>query len=182
MDEALLITRCKKQEKKAQQQLFDSFADGLLPVCIRYLKDVQEAEDALLNGFFKFFRQIQSFDYRGPGSIQAWLKKIVVNECLMTLRKANRIRYAPEELAMDVSGDPGVWQALSVREILAMIDHLPDGYRTVFNLYAVEGYSHKEIGAMLQISEGTSKSQLSKARVLLQRMLLQKNNYYAAGK
>jgi len=182
MDEALLITRCKKQDKKAQKQLFDSFADSLLPVCIRYLKDFHEAEDALLNGFFKFFHNINAFDYRGKGSIQAWLKKIVVNECLMILRKSKRIRYEAEEMALDIAGDATAWQVLGAQEILEMIDGLPDGYRTVFNLYAVEGYSHKEISTLLHISEGTSKSQLSKARVLLQRMLLQKNNYYAAGK
>lgn len=182
MDEASLIARCKKQDKKAQQQLFETFAEGLLPVCIRYLKDFHEAEDALLNGFFKFFQHIGSFEYQGNGNTKAWLKKIMVNECLMVLRKANRIGYAREEQALEVESDANVWERMRAREILQLIERLPDGYRTVFNLYAVEGYSHKEIADLLGISEGTSKSQLSKARGLLQKMLQQKNNYYAAGK
>ena len=182
MDEYLLITQCRRQDKKAQQLLFDAFAGTLMPVCVRYMKDVHEAEEALLNGFFKFFKSIETFDYKGAGSVQAWLKKIMVNECLMQLRKKSRIQLVQEEYATEIGFELDILHELEVKEIFKLIATLPDGYRTVFNLYAVEGYGHKEIAGMLQITEGTSKSQLSKAKAILQQSLQKKYSYYATGK
>lgn len=179
MDESLLITRCRRQERQAQQALFDAFADAMLLVCIRYLKDRHHAEEMMLNGFLKFFSNIAVFEYRGPGSIEPWLRRIMVNECLMFLRRGKRL-VLDEEQAAAVPVDSTPLSELQGRELMLLIQQLPDGYRTVFNLYVVEGYSHREIGTLLGISEGSSRSQLSKARNCLQALLQQKNNSYAS--
>ncbi len=181
MDESLLIARCRQQDKKAQRALYDAYAERLMPVCLRYVKNLPDAEDALLNGFYKFFHTLSSFEYNGAGSIYTWLKKIVVNECLMLLRKRPSIKWEDEETAAEAALNIDIFYALEAKEIFMLIAALPDGYRTVFNLYAVEGYSHKEIANLLSIAEGTSKSQLSKAKALLQKVLIKHHNY-AAGK
>lgn len=179
MDELQIVTRCRHQDRQAQQALFDALAGAMLLVCIRYVKDRHDAEEMMLNGFLKFFSNIAAFEYRGQGSITPWLRRIMVNECLMFLRREKRLVLNEEQAGM-LPDDSTPLSELQGRELMALIQQLPNGYRTVFNLYVVEGYSHREIGTLLGISEGSSRSQLSKARNTLQALLQQKNNSYAS--
>jgi RNA polymerase sigma-70 factor (ECF subfamily) len=179
MNEALLIADCRKQEGKAQRAVFDAYADPMLTLCVRYLKNTHEAEDALLRGFEKFFRSLGRFEYRGDGSIRAYLKQIMVRECLMSMRQTRRLVFL-EEREMDYA-DTGtdLFGGLQAKDIFRLIAELPDGYRTVFNLYEVEGYSHQQIATDLGVSVGTCKSQLSKAKAALRQRLTQIEGDYA---
>ena len=142
-------------------------------VCMRYVKNLHDAEELMLTGFQKFYSSIARFRYAGEGSVGAWLKKIIVNECLGFLRKAGTFNYAGEAAAITIADSANVLHDLSAAEIFRLITALPPGYRTVFNLFVVEGYTHQEIAGLLGISEGASKSQLSKARHLLQQQIKQ---------
>jgi len=172
------IEGCKKQDRISQKYLFDAYSDGMLMLCMRYVKNLPDAEELMLNGFYNFYKSIDRFVFKGKDSISAWLKKIMVNECLMHLRKKGALKIVEEEYAGEVSSGQSLTDRISANEIVKIVTTLPDGYRTVFNLYVVEGYNHKEIAAMLNINEGTSKSQLSKARALLQEMIKQNGIYY----
>src|ERR1043165_8742587 len=145
MTENSLISQCRQLDGKAQRMLFDTYANLMLPICIRYLKDTHEAEDAMLSGFEKFFRNINRFEYRGDGSIRAFLKKIMVNECLMSLRQTKRLGVFDEVDTNDLASDIDILSGLSAKEIFKLISELPDGYRTVFNLFEVERYTHEQI-------------------------------------
>ena len=164
-----LIQACQKQDRRAQQIVYQVNAGKMMAVCKRYLGIGPDAEDALMEGFMKVFSKIDNF--QGQGSFEGWIRKIMVNESLMKIRKtANRYDQDIDE-TYDVAHPEDALMHLGVEEIQNLILELPPGYRTIFNLYAIEGYSHVEIGDMLQISEGTSKSQLSRARQILQSKL-----------
>jgi len=178
MNESSIISMCKQGDRLGQKLLFDAYGKAMLLTCIRYVKNPHDAEELMLNGFFKFFRSIDRFEYGGAGTIGAWLKRIMVNECLMFLRRNGDMTLLPEERAAEVSIDESVLQKMQSDEIMMCIKLLPDGYRTIFNLHVIEGYNHKEIAALLQISEGTSKSQLYKARLFLQKIIQQKGVVY----
>lgn len=178
MNEATIIEQCRLQSPKGQKALFDLFADRLLVLSVRYVKNQSDAEEVMLNGFLKFFQSIDSFVFSGEGSIFPWLRRIVVNECLMFLRRARKLVIADETPLLAESNDNPL-DNISARELFRLVQTLPDGYRTIFNLYAIEGYTHREIAAWLGISEGTSKSQLSKARALLQKNIQPKKLRYA---
>jgi RNA polymerase sigma factor (sigma-70 family) len=169
-----IVAACKTGDKAAQKQLFATYAKGMLLLCSRYVKDSHRAEEMMMNGFYKFFTTIDRFRYAGKDSVSAWIKRIMVNECLMFLRDNKSIRVVPEEAVADHALDESVFAAMNAQEIVKLINRLPDGYRMVFNLFVIEGYSHKEIALLLQISEGTSKSQLNKAKQFLQKLLEQK--------
>ncbi|HEY6900331.1 MAG TPA: sigma-70 family RNA polymerase sigma factor, partial [Puia sp.] len=158
----------------AQKCLFDHLADPMMAVCCRYVKNRQDAEEILLDGFYKFFKCLPNFKYQGEAALYAWVKKIMVNECLMFLRRRHAFALLSEDAVEDLPQMVEPLAQLSAAEIFGLIVRLPIGYRTVFNLHVIEGMEHKEIAAALLISEGTSKSQLSKARALLQKMLLQR--------
>lgn len=143
-------------------------------VCYRYLGDAMEAEDAVTEGFVKVLSKIGAFDYRGKGSLDGWVKRIMINESLMLLRK-RKISKVDIDQVLDLEGQFTTDGNLEQMEVLKLVFELPKGYRTVFNMYVIEGYSHKEIAAELGISENTSKSQLSKARASLIKSL-QKND------
>ena len=179
MDFSYLVKEARKGSSKAQKCLFDMHAPRMLVVCRRYVKSPEDAEELMLNGFCKFFNGLPTFEYRGESSTLAWLKKIVVNECLMFMRKQNLFVLVSEINANDVANDEDVLDRLSVSEIFELIIQLPAGYRTVFNLYEIEGMTHSEIAAALNISEGTSKSQLSKGKALLKKWLFEKESNYA---
>jgi len=167
-----LIAACVRGEHRAQRQLYDQLAGLMLTVCRRYLKRREEAEEALLLGFAKMFRALPN--YRFAGSFEGWVRRIMVNEALMQLRQREMITASFEEFAQpeNLATTPATADTqLQAEDLLALLATLPVGYRTVFNLYALEGYGHQEIAELLGISEGTSKSQLSKARALLQRRL-----------
>lgn len=165
-----LIQACIKQNNKAQRELYEKYSRKMFSVCLRYVKDKSEAEEIMIGGFIKVFDKINQFHYEG--SFEGWIRKIMVNEALGYLRK-NRNMYL--EVTIDHANKEVDAQYmenhLEADDLLKMIQRLPPGYQTVFNLYAIEGYSHKEIAGMLSISENTSKSQLSRARVLLQKYL-----------
>ncbi len=161
------IKACKAQDRKVQREVYEYFHRKMFFVCLRYMKQEEDAEEVMVNGFLRVFDKITQF--KNEGSFEGWIRKIMVNECLTQLRKKKLLFVEVE--AKHLSRRPVENEAesnLSIEELLACIHRLPEGYRTIFNLYAIEGYSHQEIAAQLGISEGTSKSQLSRARRLLQ--------------
>ena len=182
MEIAKLIDEARSGSAAAQKCLFDRFADPMMAVCCRYVKTRLDAEEALLDGFYKFFDYLPAFHYKGEAALYGWIKKIMVRECLMHLRKKNVFSMLTETAAEEIPLETDMLAGLSAEEIFSLIVQLPVGYRTVFNLYVIEGMDHKEIAAELGIAEGTSKSQLSKAKILLQKMLLQKGIHYVKRK
>jgi len=171
----ILIDGCRKNHRHAQQEIYNLIAPKMLGVCRRYINDKLEAEGVMMSGFLKVFDKIDQFT--DTGSFEAWIRKIMVNECLLYIRK-NKNMYLEVDLENAVA-EPNYELAstnLDTDELLLLIDKLPVGYKTVFNMFAIEGYSHKEISEMLDITESTSKSQLSRARKLLQKQLLDKES------
>ena len=177
-DEATLATQCGQGNRIAQRQLFDAYADYMMVVCTRYIINREDAREVMLDGFVNVYKNIDRFAWQGTGSLKAWIRKIMVNQCLMWLRKKNHMLADAEMI--DYSNEPqidgGAVERLSMKELMEEIHRLPDGYRTVFNLYVFEQMSHKEIGAALGISENTSKSQLHKAKALLQKNINNTNS------
>lgn len=173
MDVSQLIREAKHNSAASQKCLFDLFSDKLMLVCTRYLKNREDAEEVLLDGFYKFFKNLPAFNYQGEAALYTWLKKVMINECLMLLRKKNVFIIVTESVAEDIHLDEDALDNLSAKEIFDLVLQLPVGYRTVFNLHVIEGMDHKTIAILLGIAEGTSKSQLSKAKSLLQKKLLQ---------
>ncbi|MGI4022802.1 MAG: RNA polymerase sigma factor [Janthinobacterium lividum] len=167
-----IISGCQAGNPKAQQALYKLYAAKMLGVCVRYAVDKMEAEDMLQNGFIKVFNKLN--DYRGEGSFEGWVRRIMVHSSIEYYRKHHKMMQLVD---MDTPGAEQTVNAtaassLEAKDLLAIIQTLSPGYRMVFNLYAIEGYSHKEIGEMLNISEGASKSQLSRARTILKEMIV----------
>ncbi|SHJ12364.1 RNA polymerase sigma-70 factor, ECF subfamily [Mesonia phycicola] len=162
-----LIKKAQKKDRKAQQSLYEAYAPKMLSVCRMYIKDLQFAEDVMLKGFMKVFTHLSS--YKSEGSFEGWIRKIMVREAIDFLRSHKKIQFS-ETLENDaVFTTDNSFQSNDAVEFLQQkIDELPEGYKAVFMLYAVEGYKHQEIAKMLKITVGTSKSQLSKARKVLQ--------------
>ena len=169
--EAELAEACAAGRRDAQKALYDRFCDDMLLLCLRYIGNSEDAREVLMDGFYNCFKSIKTFQYLGEGSLKAWLKKIVVNCCLMRLRK--RMPPSASEIGpeTEISMEEDTLSKLSAKEILTMIQKLPAGYRTVFNLYFFEDCTHREIAQLLRVSENTSKSQLAKAKASLQKML-----------
>ena len=142
-------------------------------LCLRYLKNEEEAKEILTEGFLKVFKNVKNFECRGPESLEVWVRKVMINECLMHLRKKRRLIFMNID-GEDAADSISVEDDISAQEIFSTITNLPDGYRTVFNLFVVEGYSHKEIAEILGVTESTSRSQLSHARTKLQELLKNK--------
>ena len=183
MNLSILIQEARQGSAAAQKCLFDRLAGTMRMLCLRYVKSPQAAEEILLDGFYKFFKGLPAFAYEGEAPLYGWVKKIMVNECLMYLRRKKAFVMVAESEAEQIgSWEEDALDRLSATEIFQMILRLPEGYRAVFNLYSLEGWSHKEISIQLGISEGTSRSQLSKARSLLQKMLLQNGTDYVKRK
>lgn len=177
-----LIKQAKLGSAAAQKALYDQFAGKMMLVCRRYVKSPEDAEELMLDGFFKFFHRLPAFHYQGDAALHAWLKRIMINECLMFLRKKMAFTIVSDTDAQELPLQEEVLNNLSAAEIFNLVVQLPVGYRTVFNLHAIEGMSHGEIAGLLGIAEGTSKSQLSKAKTLLQKMLLKNQTEYARRK
>lgn len=171
LEESQLVELCKTFDKGAQKILYEKYSTVMLRTCQRYLPDCMEAEDAMIEGFIKALSKIDKFDYRGKGSLSGWIKRIMVNECLMLLRKKKYDQVDLSNIHHLESDDTNIESQLMEEVILKQITLLPNGYRTIFNMYVIEGYSHREIGEKLCISENTSKSQLSKARASLSKSL-----------
>lgn len=160
------IAKCLKGNKRAQKALFKAYAQKMFVHCYRYLKSKEDAEEIVSDGFVKIFQNLNSLVYTDLKSLEAWIKRIMINECLMFLRK-RKISFLDESKAMNVESGIKSDSELDAKEIYGLILTLPTGYRTIFNLFAIEGYTHKEISEMLKISESTSRSQLTKARKML---------------
>ncbi len=177
-----LVEGCKNGSSKAQRALFDFYYNYMFNVCLRYVKEEMEAEDRLSEGFTKVFRNIHKFTYDQEHGLRAWIKKIMVNECLMFLRKRNNFFLVPLTDAEEIVATDMNLAEIDTDYILQSISELPTGYRTVLNLYIVEGYSHQEIGYLLNIKEATSRSQLNKAKqVLKEKLLTYKSINYGKG-
>jgi RNA polymerase sigma-70 factor (ECF subfamily) len=168
--EAQLIAALRRGESRAHKLVYERFSGKMLAVCTRYCTNRDDAEEVMLDGFMRVFEKISQF--REDGSFEGWIRRIMVTESLMFLRKNKQLR---QEVALDDTlAEPDYdWAdaALNENDLLRLIGQLPEGYRSIFNLYAIEGYTHAEIAELLGISEGTSKSQLSRARALLQASL-----------
>ncbi|MEM1337426.1 MAG: RNA polymerase sigma factor [Bacteroidota bacterium] len=167
--EKQLINRAKAGQRAAQQAIYDRFAPKMLSVCRQYIKDIQFAEDVMVNGFVKVFKGLNTFENRG--SFEGWIRRIMTRECISYLRKRQFVVYDDEMVTAKGVAEHAEGSFMEVEYLQKMIDALPEGYKMVFVLYAIEGYKHQEIAKMLEISEGTSKSQLFKARKLLQENL-----------
>lgn len=174
--EAALIKACQRGDAAAQREVYDRYARRMLAVCMRYIQDDMEAEDVMIGGFVRVFDKVAQYQF--AGSFEGWIRKIMVNEALQQVRR-NRSLHLETDIA-EVCNDAAVMHTdaseLETQDLLNLVRQLPEGYRTVFNLYAIEGYAHKEIAEQLGISENTSKSQLSRARALLQEYLRKTNS------
>ncbi len=163
-DLELLIKNCQKGHSEAQKSIYDRYSSKMFGVCLRYCKNREEAEDCLQDGFVKIFQKIDT--YRFKGSFEGWMRRIVVNIVMETFRKKNIVFGVEDVSVFNVTDEPSNDEApmLKEQDLLDLINQLPNQYRLVFNLYAMEDYSHEEIAQTLGISEGTSKSNLSRAR------------------
>lgn len=165
-----LINGCMKGDRRMQEELYSRFSPRMYAVCLRYAGNTEEAEDILQEGFIKVFKKLDSF--RSEGSFEGWVRRIFVNTAIEHFRRKRYLMPVTEKEENTIEGKfTSVLDELGAKDIMALVQELSPGYRTVFNMYVVEGYTHKEIADILGISEGTSKSQLSRAKVILQDMV-----------
>lgn len=171
MNEDDMLRGCKANEEQAQKCLFERYSRIMTGVCMRYADSYEEAQDIVQDGFIKVFMKIEMFT--GKGSLEGWIRRIMVNTSLDYLRSIKNMRFtvAVEDVQSKLSVSQKIVGELQAEDLLRIVQSLPKGYRTVFNMYAIEGYSHKEIGKELNVSENTSKSQYSRARSILQKKL-----------
>ena len=166
-NESDLIEGCIQGDRKMQYELYERFSPKMYGVCLRYAANAEEAEDILQEGFIKVFKKIGSF--RGDGSFEGWIRRIFVNTAIEHFRKKTYLQPITEQEENSIEGKYiSVLDNLAEKDIIKLIQQLSPGYRTVFNMYVIEGYTHKQIAEVLNISEGTSKSQLSRAKLILQ--------------
>lgn len=170
ISESDLISGCLQGNRRMQEELYRRFSARMYAVCLRYATNAEEAEDILQEGFIKIFKKLDSF--RSEGSFEGWIRRIFVNTAIEHFRRKRYLQPVTEKEENTIEGKSlSALDDLAEKDILELIRQLSPGYRTVFNMYVIEGYTHKEIGDMLGISEGTSKSQLSRAKVILQEMV-----------
>ena len=173
-DEQDLIRLATENNRHAKHQIYTKFSPKMLSVCRQYIKDVHQAEDIMITAFMKVFTNLKNFENKG--SFEGWIRRIMVNESISFIRAQKRVSFLEDEYYKEESFN-NIESNFSVEDIQSLIDGLPDGYKMIFNLYAIEGYKHKEIAEMLNINEGTSKSQLSHARKMLQEQINKLKNY-----
>ena len=171
-NEKLLIKKAIQNDRGAQEQLFVRHSPTMLGVCRQYVKDIQHAEDLLLSGFLKVFTKLATF--KNEGSFEGWIRRIMVNTCISHLRKKNLVNLSDEDFVFNEAATESL-ENTSVTDIQKLIDALPEGYKIVFNLFAIEGFKHSEIASNLGISVSTSKTQLFRARKLLQKNYIKMN-------
>ena len=171
-----LLEGCKAGDRKMQELLYKQTASKMLAVCMRYAKDRMEAEDVLQMGYVKIFQKVAA--YRGDGSFEGWIRRIMVNTAIESYRKNLRsLSIVPIEDAYEQPSQGFDFSSLGMQDLMKVIQKLADGYRMVFNMYIIEGYSHKEIAETLGITEGASKSQLSRARAILQQEIIKMEGF-----
>ncbi len=173
-EEHELIALAVENNRHAQQKIYSKFSPKMFGVCRQYIKDIHQAEDIMITAFMKVFTNLKNFEHKG--SFEGWIRRIMVNECISFIRVQKKVKFIEEEEWFEESFN-NIDSQFSVEEIQFLIDNLPDDYKMIFNLYAIEGYQHKEIAEMLKIKEGTSKSQLSHARKMLQEQINKTKNY-----
>lgn len=173
-EEKELIELAVENNRHAQHQIYSRFSPKMLSVCRLYIKDLQQAEDIMITAFMKVFTNLKNFEHKG--SFEGWIRRIMINECISFIRVQKKVKFIEDENYYEERHN-NIESQFSVEDIQFLIDNLPDGYRMVFNLYCVEGFKHQEISAMLGINEGTSKSQLSHARKMLQDNISKLKNY-----
>ncbi len=176
MDDSTLVTECIKGNAKAQRLLFDKFSQKMLGVCLRYTKSQDEAEDALQEGFVKAFSKLN--DFSNQGSLEGWIRRIMVNTSLDAIRKNTKfIKDVPlDSVDYQVGNNDFIVEGLNAEDLMKLINSMPEGYKVIFNMFAIEGYSHQEISTTLGISESTSKSQYMRAKGYLRNRLEVKVN------
>lgn len=169
-----LLKACLKNDRTAQNQLYQRYKVAMFNVCQRYARNGEEAEDMLQEGFYQVFNNLKK--YKGDGTLGSWIKGVMINSSLMYLRTMNRRLFPPDsfdDLGVDIPSSENVFEQFGARAILKIVQQLPPGYRAVFSLFAVEGFSHKEIAEKLAISDGTSRSQYARAKAMLKKLLEQ---------
>lgn len=171
-DEIQLSEQCAAGNAFAQKLLYDQYAAPMMLVCCRYIAQREDAQEVLMDAFYNCYKNISGFTYIAEGSLKAWIKKIVVNQCLMHLRKKKLVFVDSSGLEDMLPVQDGILDHLTAKEIMKLVQGLPAGYRTVFNLYLFEGKTHREISELLGITENTSKSQLHKAKAMLQMQIM----------
>ncbi len=178
LNEEDLVDKCLKGDRHAQEFLFNSHYQDLYLISMRYLSDHHDAEDAIIQSFTRVFKSLKRFTYQGQGSLGKWIRTILINESIRLLKKKRLLQFSDDVRQLDTHDhEANGLQNMQASDIIRMIEKLPTGYRTVFNLYVVEGYAHKEIAQMLGISESTSKTQLKKARHQLMDQLNNEKGY-----
>lgn len=173
-EEHELIALAVENNRHAQQKIYSKFSPKMLGVCRQYIKDIHQAEDIMITAFMKVFTNLKNFEHKG--SFEGWIRRIMVNECISFIRVQKKVKFIEDEEWFEESFN-NIDSQFTIEEIQFLIDNLPDGYKMIFNLYAIEGYQHKEIAEMLKISEGTSKSQLSHAKKMLQEQINKTKKY-----
>lgn len=173
-EENEIIRLAVENNRQAQQMIYTKFSPKMLSVCRQYIKDLHHAEDLMITAFMKVFTNLKNFEHKG--SFEGWIRRIMVNECISYIRVQKKVHFTEDTYYKEESFN-GIESNFSVEDIQFLIDNLPDGYKMIFNLYAIEGYKHQEIAEMLGINEGTSKSQLSNARKMLQEQIIKLKNY-----
>ena len=171
-----IVPACRKGDRKAQKQLFDALAPKMMAVCLRYMGNRENAEDVLQEGFITLFSKLDS--YSGNGSFEGWARKIFVNTALMHLRKTDALKISDDisEARTLFTEEATPVQKLGYQELMRLVGSLPPDARTVFNMYVIEGYSHKEIAESLGCTEATSRSKLQRARIRLQELIKEKRS------
>ena len=174
MDDITLVNECVKGNARAQRMLFDKFAGKMMSVCLRYAKSTEQAEDVLQDGFVKVFMKLS--DYKKEGSLEGWVRRIMVNTALDQIRKEVKFKgnLDIEDVGYKIENNAFITEQLMAEDLMKLVRAMPDGYRIVFNMFAIEGYSHAEIAETLGVTENTSKSQYSRARAYLRERLEKK--------
>jgi len=171
MDDTTLVIECVKGNVRAQQMLFDKFARKMLGVCLRYAKNTEQAEDVLQDGFIKVYSKLK--DFKMEGSLEGWIRRIMVNTALDQIRKNGKMLGDTniDDVGYKIENNSFVFEGLIAEDLMKLVQAMPTGYKVVFNMFAIEGYTHFEIAETLGISENTSKSQYSRARAYLREKL-----------
>jgi len=173
MTEELLVNKCLEKDPMAQKLFYETYSRKMMGVCLRYSKDKYEAQDILQMGFIKVFEKLDM--YKSSGSLEGWIRRVIVNTALDNIRKNKKfddnVEMEKVDYQLQIDTENGL-DELKAQDLLKIIQGIPTGFRTVFNLYAIEGYTHKEIAEQLNISVNTSKSQYSRARAYLQKIII----------
>ena len=173
-NEKEIIELAVKNNRHAQHDIYSKYAPKMLSVCRQYIKDLHQAEDIMITAFMKVFTHLHHFECKG--SFEGWIRRIMINECISFIRVNKKMKFIEDEIFFEERHNT-IESQFSVEDIQFLIDSLPEGYRLIFNLYAIEGFKHQEIATMLGINEGTSKSQLSHARKILKDSITKLKNY-----